>query len=147
MKTWVKVVGGLMVIGIIGRAMAPSPPPLTAAEQAESARADSVNTAVRGREREDRALIREAETKMAGRLKDPASAQFTDVLVVRMSGNPMVCGYINAKNSFGGYTGRRAFVMAANGIPVTEDDLDAKNFTILWNQSCTDAATRKATTP
>lgn len=48
-----------------------------------------------------------AETAMRGTLKDPDSAKFKDV--VRCGNGVMVRGLVNAKNSFGAYTGFAAF--------------------------------------
>ena len=43
-------------------------------------------------------------------LIDPESARFFDIEAVSSSnGLVSVCGYVNAKNSFGGYVGKRAF--------------------------------------
>lgn len=137
MKAWVKVVGGVFVLGVVAQLVLPKPPAPTAEEVKERARVDSVNTAIRAEEREDRTLIAAAEELVAKRLKDPGSAQFTDLLVVRVAGAPIVCGYVNGKNSFGGYTGAQPFVMGTKGIPILEGDMDASAFTKLWNQSCT----------
>jgi hypothetical protein len=41
-------------------------------------------------------------------LKDPESAQFTDVRIYQ--GGNVVCGSVNAKNAYGGYVGARDFV-------------------------------------
>ncbi len=43
-------------------------------------------------------------------LKDPASAQYRDVRAFDQTGTVMVCGDVNAKNSYGGYTGFEGFV-------------------------------------
>lgn len=45
-------------------------------------------------------------------LKDPNSAMFGQMVAVRVPGDDMttVCGYVNAKNSFGGYTGDKPFM-------------------------------------
>jgi len=42
-------------------------------------------------------------------LKDPASAQFTEMYTFMSGGSRHTCGYVNAKNSFGGYTGKKPF--------------------------------------
>jgi hypothetical protein len=43
-------------------------------------------------------------------LKDPDSAQFGETLAVTLlPGMWNVCGWVNAKNSYGGYTGRQPF--------------------------------------
>lgn len=45
-------------------------------------------------------------------LKDPESAQFTD----DVTGPGVVCGKVNAKNSFGGYVGPRQYVASVQGV-------------------------------
>lgn len=44
-------------------------------------------------------------------LKDPDSAKFARFAATREPGSGMitVCGYVNAKNSYGGYTGKQLF--------------------------------------
>lgn len=46
---------------------------------------------------------------VAKRLKDPESARF-GVVVASKSSTIWVCGYVNAKNSFGGYPGEQLFI-------------------------------------
>lgn len=53
--------------------------------------------------------VRENLTKWA--LKDPSSAQFSD----EEAGATVVCGRVNAKNSFGGYTGAKAYTASLYG--------------------------------
>lgn len=57
----------------------------------------------------------------AATLKDPASAQFRNVEL--KAGGTILCGEINAKNSFGGYVGFRPFVTTASA-------------TVIWNGGC-----------
>lgn len=52
-------------------------------------------------------LISEAKDAIKRQLKDPYSAQFENVSVKHEG---IVCGYVNAKNAFGGYVGRKRFV-------------------------------------
>lgn len=54
------------------------------------------------------------KAKVAGTLKDPQSAQFEGLQLV-WEGRAM-CGQVNAKNSYGGYVGVKAFVVDANGV-------------------------------
>ncbi len=56
-------------------------------------------------EREARDMIAVARVRVKARLKDPESAQFGEI-VVR---NNVVCGTVNSKNPFGGYTGPELF--------------------------------------
>lgn len=57
----------------------------------------------------------EAATLKAGKdavksmLKDPESAQFTSVRMGEFRGEKIVCGNVNAQNSFGGYVGVKPF--------------------------------------
>ena len=44
-------------------------------------------------------------------LKDPGSAQFSNIQAARGNdGSLAVCGLVNAKNSYGGYTGSQPFI-------------------------------------
>lgn len=57
----------------------------------------------------------EARKEVATKLKDPESARFTDVRYLttpNARGEPtdVVCGKVNAKNSYGGYAGASGFV-------------------------------------
>lgn len=79
-----------------------------------------------------------AQQQVTKVLKDPDSARFQDVTVVKPKNfDPkrpgIVCGSVNAKNSFGGYTGFKDFVVIA-GIPVLEDGTN--DFVRLWNKQC-----------
>lgn len=50
------------------------------------------------------------ETKWRNRLKDPESARFKGFRASQMKSGPIaVCGWVNAKNSLGGYTGFEPF--------------------------------------
>ena len=44
-------------------------------------------------------------------LRDPDSAQFIGVHTVHRDGVKAVCGFVNARNAFGGMTGNEAFVV------------------------------------
>ncbi|MBZ9757843.1 hypothetical protein LB524_21385 [Mesorhizobium sp. ESP6-5] len=45
------------------------------------------------------------------RLKDPNSAMFSSIVATSTQGGKLItiCGLVNAKNSFGGYTGSQVF--------------------------------------
>jgi hypothetical protein len=55
----------------------------------------------------DDADLAEAKAAVVKRLKDPDSARFSDL--VKTGGGYIVCGKVNAKNGFGGYTGAKSF--------------------------------------
>ena len=57
---------------------------------------------------EEERLITWAREAVMNTLKDPASAQFEAVQVKANA----VCGFVNARNSYGGYVGRTRFAAA-----------------------------------
>ena len=77
----------------------------------------------------DTSLIAKAKTTAAYNLKDPDSAKFRDMTVIR----GVVCGQINAKNSMGGYVGFKRFLVAKDSSLI---DDDSKPFDQLWSITC-----------
>ena len=67
------------------------------------------------------ALVAAAGKQMAADLKDPGSAKYRNVhlrtTIHRTTGEPVtgVCGQVNSKNSYGGYTGWEAFAFMMLG--------------------------------
>lgn len=58
-----------------------------------------------------------AKGQVIGELKDPESARFGDIWALKSSnGKRVVCGNVNAKNSFGGYTGNKVFMLSSNSL-------------------------------
>jgi len=49
-------------------------------------------------------------------LKDPSSAQYQGDFLHGSPGHFALCGVVNAKNSFGGYTGNSRFISAQDGL-------------------------------
>lgn len=64
------------------------------------------------------------EDGIKARLKDPESARFGAIKAGRAPDGVTVCGQVNAKNSFGGYTGMETFYGVLRGTTFTEVDLD-----------------------
>jgi hypothetical protein len=62
-------------------------------------------------------------------LRDPESAVFATMV----SRNGMICGYVNAKNGFGGYTGMKEFIYR-NGRATINSGQDS--FIKIWNTKC-----------
>ncbi len=85
----------------------------------------------------DAEQIAMAQEGMRKRLKDPESARFTDVRIgLRMAGNVgAVCGKVNSKNSFGGYSGAQRFI-AAGDMAFLEDDMAEGEMDKSWAQLC-----------
>lgn len=56
-----------------------------------------------------------AEMNLKALLKDADSVKYRDVFLSRIEGgNLMLCGKVNAKNSFGGFTGFKRFIASPN---------------------------------
>ncbi|HHR6132149.1 TPA: hypothetical protein ACS72K_003796 [Providencia alcalifaciens] len=62
----------------------------------------------------DKKIYSAVEASVSEVLLDPQSAQFSKLKIVERvndgkSSSMKVCGYVNAKNSFGGFTGNKGF--------------------------------------
>lgn len=90
------------------------------------------------------------EAAIRGRLIDPSSAQFEwphgfieatwkPLLQRRVSGW-VTCGFVNAKNRMGGYTGASPFVVVINGGVVTFADMDGQGGMGVVAAGCSKAA-------
>jgi hypothetical protein len=60
---------------------------------------------------DDEATAEFGESVVRMSLRDPESAQFLGSRVVRKNGKEGVCGFVNAKNGFGGMSGDRPFAV------------------------------------
>lgn len=106
---------GLFVVMMIGKSSTPTPQDATARDNAN--------------------LEYEGRVAVKATLKDPESATFRDVIVVRKPGSIAVCGYINAKNGFGGYTGFKQF-MARGSLAMVRSPESDREFVRVWNKAC-----------
>lgn len=86
--------------------------------------------------RDDPARKAAAEHAVKARLKDPGSASFSGMFVSWHSGSPVVCGRVNAKNSFGGFAGFTRFVAAGNDTAFLESDMAAGEMEKAWGKLC-----------
>jgi hypothetical protein len=75
-----------------------------------------------------------AKDQVKARLRDPESARFTDVRVVRRNGVTAICGYVNSKNGLGGMTGPQRFI--AGGAVGLEEDFAPGEMDQAWNRLC-----------
>jgi hypothetical protein len=85
--------------------------------------------------RKEAAYIDLNKDQVKERLKDPDSAQFRDVFVSNTGGLPVVCGEVNAKNSFGGYGGFQRFISAGT-LQLVAKDMAAGEFDTSWVKFC-----------
>src|SRR5262245_13994790 len=72
----------------------------------------------------DKELFRQARAAVVANLKDPESARFGDKFDRRINRGrdgvlyEVVCGEVNARNGFGGYTGSKMFLWTASDIGI-----------------------------
>ena len=73
----------------------------------------------------DYVLKSKAKEAVLNKLKDPDSAKFGPMTVRDDHGTPVVCGTVNSKNGFGGFTGYTVFFVEKTevqvALPHTED--------------------------
>ena len=71
-------------------------------------------------------LVDQTKKNVKDLLKDPESAQFRNIkVVINTEGRKSVCGQVNAKNSYGGYTGFQSFYAKSNDkIVYLNDDVN-----------------------
>jgi|LGVE01.1.fsa_nt_gb hypothetical protein len=73
-----------------------------------------------------------AKNSLRDRLKDAESAKFKEL---DMFNGRIICGKVNAKNSYGGYSGYQMFI--GNGtIGFLESDMKYSEWVKVWNQTC-----------
>lgn len=133
-----KLIVALMLLAMVGAWMAPEVTEQErtkeAAAQAEEDRQEAVRDAEKAKRRRDEqeryTAIAAAKRLVTERMKDPESAKFGRV-VRRESG--IVCGYVNAKNSMGGYAGEKGFIVMAGKAWLEADSAD---FGDTWNKHC-----------
>lgn len=122
----VALVGAM--IGIAGIGRAPVSPPrnigTTATDEASQRYADGVS-------------VRAAERQVRGLLRDPDSATFSNSVVRERDGARVVCGYVNARNGFGGYTGDTMWIVV-EGLKqaVINQPGHELEFARQWNKYC-----------
>lgn len=89
---------------------------------------------------EDAELIEKSKELVRRELKDPSSAEFKDIYVASTpKGGKKACGWVNAKNSYGGYVGFQRFI--SNGTDYTSMDKESPfnlvmPFDQLWTAFC-----------
>ncbi|MDE9465465.1 hypothetical protein [Xenorhabdus bovienii] len=85
---------------------------------------------VQKQEYEDVGKVSTAQYSVKESLKDPSSAEFSGD---RLGNNGAVCGYVNAKNSLGAYTGKQRYV-SNNGLNTIDDN--SPEFESIWMTNC-----------
>lgn len=74
------------------------------------------------------------------KLKDPDSAEFRNVQFYSGGPSPSTCGEVNAKNSFGGFSGYERFIAVGSTMSVLESEMKPNEMDKLWASVCIKAA-------
>ena len=77
-----------------------------------------------------------AEALIKPKLRDPDSAVFSGIIFHEETADsgPIVCGYVNSRNAFGGMTGPQRFI--TGGTVIIEEEIGAANMDIAWRRFC-----------
>lgn len=67
-------------------------------------------TTIQLKRRTEIEVLEAAKQNLTLGLKDPMSAQFKNVRLVDYNNGKVICGEVNAKNSYGGYIGFQRFI-------------------------------------
>ncbi len=130
MNKFVKIILGLVLLGAASEVIKPTTPP------------KPVDPAQRDREVAEYAAKEFAQRFVKAKLRDPSSAVFGPLNAHsdrKFKGLQVtaVCGTVNAKNGFGGYTGMKQFVsVPERKIVVMDNDDDNSVFVNFWNGLC-----------
>jgi hypothetical protein len=78
-----------------------------------------------------------AQDRVKAQLRDPGSAEFSDVTVPH-EGISTVCGKVNSRNGFGGMSGPQRFIATKNSIFLEERQelVIPGYFAGFWQQMC-----------
>lgn len=124
----------IIVVCIISLAYVNSLTPIFGVEYAQRAESEKIMEAAKrsdnAAERERIIAIDNAEQSIKHALKDPDSAKFSSS---RLSKSGAVCGYVNAKNSFGAYAGNSRYIYV-NGSSTMDDG--SQEFSDVWDKIC-----------
>ena len=85
------------------------------------------------------ALAAKLREEFRSGLKDPESARFSSLVLSESETAEKtlaLCGLVNAKNSYGGYTGNTGFVINTAGLVVIESSEPAGAFRSIWPVWC-----------
>lgn len=80
----------------------------------------------------------DAEEQVKKLLRDPDSAEFTniEIHIIPENGNRVACGYVNARNGFGGMTGLKRFVSGGTTIIEEDSEISVQVVDGAWNKFC-----------
>ncbi len=91
-------------------------------ESMDTVLAYSIATGIYLKANSESSAIEKAMAATAGILKDPESARFRNLRVSSYEKGAVICGEVNGKNSYGGYTGYQPFVASMDAATLYDGD-------------------------
>lgn len=77
-----------------------------------------------------------AQETIKGKLRDPDSAEFSEVHISAKSGMHIVCGKVNSRNGFGGMGGAQYFISNGVNLAFLEEEVGGDGWAEVWNRYC-----------
>ncbi len=128
------IVIGIIAFAIVGSCISEQNKLSTSGNTTEAAAPVDPDAELRGTARY---AISKAKTAVLGRMKDPDSTRFKEIVAVKTpAGGLLVCGDVNAKNALGGYVGFKPFMWTTSGTVILLEDMKKQEFAKAWNGSC-----------
>lgn len=122
MKKHIAALAAAILCASCGTSPANDPIARLRGETMRTVLAYSITTAAYLETNSENSAIAKAMTATAGMLKDPESARFRNLRVAGYADGSVVCGEVNGKNSYGGYTGYQPFVASIDAATLYDDD-------------------------
>lgn len=94
----------------------------------------------------DKARIGSLLNNVRNKLKDPESARFYGVYMTKRNAkqeSPNVCGYVNSKNSYGGYVGKTRFLVGDGYVALWESGAEPSPSGSVYNLAIRNNCTLK----
>lgn len=82
-------------------------------------------------------LVMVAKANITSAFLDGQSVQWRNLYISDSSSRPILCGELNAKNSYGAYVGFRRFFAAAElGVQAIDTEKQPNTLTAMWDSAC-----------
>lgn len=78
----------------------------------------------------------DAQSAVSQKLRDPDSAEFSNLRVSTKGGADVVCGEVNSRNGFGGMGGKQQFISNGYNLSFLEEEVVDGGWPEVWNQFC-----------
>lgn len=77
-----------------------------------------------------------AKALIKAKLRDPDSAQFSNIRISDKGTATVVCGNVNSNNGFGGKAGAQRFISNGGSLAFLEEELEPAEWNEVWAKFC-----------